>query len=769
MTTNKHRPPHRAPRAWHRLLTVRARLTLVATVAITALLGFVLVDAWGDWQQQTQLRNDSATGELGGEASLPLFVGAQQERRLTAAYLARRTAAAKARLDKQRAATDKGVSSFRHLSGTKLETERRHKWAYVERVYEKIDGLQATRRAVDARTGDPDEATGYYTELLSTMVQFYQALSAMDDAQLTQETRPLVGLFWASEGASQEDALLGQAQAAGGMSAEHRRAFAEAYGSQRVMYRRWIAPYLPEEDKRTYDRIVSSRSWRTVEQIEGDLISAPTTNGAIETLPSSVQQWDRAYGEVAQQVAGLNLNRTQGLLAHGYERADAIRSAVFIKLGISLAIVVALALLIFGVTRTVIRRADQVRVGALTVAQDLLPTIVRDLQHGRAADRSTLPQAHPHPRDEFDQVGNALALLAQQAADAAETVYDERRGFAAFAEGVSTRAVVIIGRRLLTLLDQLQSDYGDDPQLLGRLYELDHQLVRVRRLLENLQVLSGGQLDHPHDRPVHVANLLMDAAGESAGFKRVIKDFRAEAWVSPEAAGELTHLLAELIDNATTFSPEQYQITIRSVEASAGVAIEVEDRGQPLHAGQISELNTRLEQTPLYGDLARTSHQLGLFVVGQLAQRLGVKVTLSQSRYLGALATVLVPYALLTQAPEPLVQNPSGPSRQEPREGHEQNATTASGLVKRMSQRRADQQHSLSAAGEARHAAGPGPQPVPGLPQRKPGTHLVKQLQHEAPVPAARRQAVDPRPLEEIENAFSALDDIKITPHGEDL
>lgn len=774
--TTRPAPAHRAPRAWRRLLTVRARLMLVATVAITALLGFVVMDASGDWQRQTELRNDSTTGELGGEASLPLFVGAQQERRLTAAYLARPTTDAKQQLDKQRAVTDKGLSSFRHLSGTKLEKERRHKWAYVERVYKQLDGLTENRRTVDSGTGTADEATGYYTELLAKMVQFYQALSSMDDAELTQETRPLVGLFWASEAFSQQDSLVAQARAAGRMSSEHRSTFAEAYGSQRVMYKRWIAPYLPEQDRETYDRIVSSDSWRAVQRIQSDLISARTTSGAVEDLPRSVEQWDRAYGQVAQQMAGLNLSRTQGLLTHGYERADEVRTQVFIKLGVSLAIVIILAALIIGIIRTVIRSTGQVRNSAQHVAQVLLPTIVRDLQHGRQADRSSLPQEAP-AKDEFDELSNAVALLAQQAADAAETVYDERRGFAAFTEGVSTRAVIILGRNLLRQLDQLQERYGDDPALLAQFYELDHQLVRVRRLLENLQVLSGGQLDHPHDRPVHVANLLMDAAGESAGFKRVIKDFRAEAWVAPETAGELTHLLAELIDNAATFSPEPYEITVRSVEASAGVAVEVEDRGYPLGVEQMAELTARLNRLPLYGALAQTSHQLGLFVVGHLAQRLGVTVTLDESRYRGVLATVLVPYALLAPEPEQLAPAPVPPARQGQHHAPLPDETTASGLLKRRPPQRAAQPSftaspplplpeqlpadPVAARSQQRSALGPSGAAIRGLPQRKPGEHLVEELRHDTAKPSTVQQAVDTRPLEDIENDFSALDDIK--------
>lgn len=770
MTTTS-KAEHRAPRPRRRLFSVRARLGLVAVVAISALLALVAVNAARDWDQQRNLANDSATGELGGEASIPLYFGTQAERRLTAAYLAWPTTAGKKALDEQRVQTDKAVALFRRLSGAELETDQRHKWSYVERIYRTLDDLDATRRRADDHPRNADEITGFYSTLLAQMVEFYQQLSAMDDASLTLETRPLVGLFWAGEGLAQEDMLIAQARATGTMSARHRADFAEAYGSQRVMYERWIAPYLPPKDRATYDRIVHSPAWHTKERIEQALIAAPTTSssGALGTLPGELSQWDAAYRTISQQINGLNTSRTQGLLAHGYQRAHEIRTQVYWQVGGSLAAIAVIAFLIVSLVLTVIRSTNRVRTSALA-AEETLPTIVRDLQHGRKADRTALPQPLPHPHDEFDQVINAVALLAAQGADAAETVYNERLGFAAFTQAVSSRAGVIVGPKLLTLLDQMEQDYGNDPKLLALCYALNHEVVYARRLLENLQVLAGGQLDHPHDRPVHVANLLMDAAGESAGFKRVVKDFRAEAWIKPEAAAELTHLLAELIDNATRFSAEEFEVTVRSVDASAGVAIEVEDRGQRVPPEQLKELNARLSEVWLYSSLAQTSDQLGLFVVGQLAQRLGVKVTLRESRFWGVEATVLVPYELLIDAPELDEPAEPGPAKQPP--GALPPEVTDSGLVKRTPSRTQPPQTSAlplppeAAPPSSSPAPSPAPVPqprmtegVPQLPQRKPGTHLAEQLRNH--VPSTRhRQAMDQRPLDEIEADFNALDHI---------
>ncbi len=762
MTTNPV-PAHTALRAWRRLLTVRARLMLVATVAITALLGFVAVDAWGDWQQQTRLRNDSATGELGGEASLPLFVGAQQERRLTAAFLARPTAAAKARLDEQRAATDKGVASFRHLSGSKLETERRHKWEYVERVYTKLGGLEENRRAVDARSGDPDEATGYYTGLLATMVEFYQALSAMDDAQLTQETRPLVGLFWASEGASQEDALVAQARAAGRMSAEDRRAFAAAYGSQRVMYRRWIAPYLPPKDKRTYEDIVSSKSWRAVQRIESDLISAPATGGAIEALPRSVGQWDRAFGQVAKQTAGLNLSRTQGLLAHGYQRADEIRSEVFLKLGISLAIVIALAVLIFGIVRSVTRRLRDLQRRAEETATRL-PAVVERLQAGRSVDaHQEFPRPHAGRADEFTGLEEALASAQHTAVRVAGNQAADRRGFAGFVSRTSTRALNLVGVQL-DRLAELEAKYGQRPEdapVLEDLISVDHPGVAVRRHLDNLQTLAGGHTE-PYTEPKALADIVHDAAAETDAPERVTNKVRAQVWIGPRAVNGLIHVVAALLDNALAYS--RSAVTVTSVTPVHGVALQIEDMGTGMRDEEYEEANAKLSTPPTFESMAlHEDGRLGLFVVGHLARRHGLRVRLRPSDYGGTTAVVMIPHTI--QCPEPAAAHPDATPAPLPADRREP-------LPVRTAPPLPPQDPRPEPAPALPSPGGPDTDPsAPSLPKRRPQTHLAPQLaQPPAPTPAYDPERdISPEEIGATWGAWQSANRAADSAHHEDM
>ncbi len=760
------------------MLTVRFRLVAVAVLAITGLVGFVLLSAVPDWQRHVELRNDTRTGDLGGKASLPLFIGAQQERKVTAAYLAdpSPSTALKKTLAQVRQKTDEGLASFRRLSGSDLEHEHRSKWEYVERIYAEAERLEEVRRQVDARQGPIAERTGYYTDLLATMIEFYQALSQMDDAALNLQTRPLVGLFWASEGLAQQDMLIAQARAEGRMSARLRVAFAEAYGTQEVMYRRWIAPSLPPDDKAAYRRITGSGAWQAKERIEQALISASASapSGAVEDLPAELDEWDAAYGTVAQQIAELNAARTQGLLDAGYQRADEVRAGVMWKVGGSLAVAVLIGALIIGLVRTVIRRSRQVSAEALEVAEVRLPKVVEDLQHGHRADVSWLP-AERGVRDEFDQLHNAVAALAAGAVDSAGTVHEERRGVARFASGLAYRALAIIIGQSVPQMDELQRRFGNDDGAVQALFELDHQVARIRRLQENVLILSDS--DHafslPDDHPVHIANVMVNARGESDDLKRVQPEFGAACWIAGHSAGALTHLLAELIDNAVRFT--QMEVTVRALPVTSGVAVEVEDRGGRMDPQFLEQLNARLRRPAVFAELG--DQQLGLFVVGKLADRLGVQVALRESVYGGLAAVVLVPPTLLvpeppdedsqphyeTKAPNPVpLAPPSEPATAPLR--------TAGGL-----QIRRARPAEPAAAGPA-GAVG---EVVHGLPRRVRGANLAHPLRDDLPPgrsgrPGRRTRGpapTDQRSPQEIAADFSAFNptiDFTPSPDGAD-
>ncbi|MDT0321892.1 sensor histidine kinase [Streptomyces millisiae] len=743
------------PRWW---LTVRARLYAVASVAIGALLVLVAVNASENWELQRSLHNDSRTGELGGEASLPLFVAAQVERTLTAAYLANPTAEARAALEEQRQATNQGAASFRHLSGTELQTEHRIKWQHVEAVYAELDRMNEVRRQADAGVGNPDEITGYYTSLLATMVEFYQALSAMDDPDLQLETRPLVGLFWASEALAQEDTLIAQARSSGHMTPEHREAFAAAYGAQRVMYERWIVPYLPEAERVLWEEITAGAAWQTIQRVEGAMLAAPTssTDGTVAVLPPEAEEWAPAYREVAQQVGRLNLQRTQGLLAHGYERAAEVRAGVFWQVGWSSAAVVAIAVLIVMVLRSISGRLAALQAGA-EAAAGRLPEVVARLQAGGEVDAAVEFPMPPPRGDEFTDLTMALTVAHRTSVEMAAAQAADRRGFTSFVADSAGRALNGI-ERLLHELDRLEKKYGENVVLLRELIDVDKPAVRTRRHLDNLRTLAGSD-DQPYTEPKALADLVHDAAAETDDPTGVTNEVRTDVWVRPEAVNDVVHVLAALLDNALRLSGGK-DVRVTVVSAVHGIAVHIEDRGIGMEPADYEWANATLASRATFESMARHHDgRLGLFVVSHLAHRHGLQVTLRPSAYMGTLAVVLLPRDIQCPAPRSAAAVPadSPPPSVNAADGD----AAARALPRREpAVRGADSRTRAPIQGEGRRPAAdlpasPGREPravtdpaAPPLPKRRPRSHIAPQLAVPARMAPARPLAGDLSPAQ---------------------
>lgn len=299
------------------------------------------------------------------------------------------------------------------------------------------------------------------------------------------------------------------------------------------------------------------------------------------------------------------------------------------------------------VNRTIGQRVARARATAVAVAQHRIPDLARRLHEGEPSTATALP-GPTGDSDEFGTLADALVRLARQASDSAHTVHLERSGFDQFATSTAARALVAAGSVLDGLDDLQRRPQLDEPTKAG-LAALDEHTVQLRRQLENLLLLAGGTVPHAHSAPVRAGNLLLDAIGEVSDQDRdrVRKDFGAEGFIVPEAAGALTHLLAELIDNALAYSPPSLPVVVRSAATATGMSFEVEDRGIGLVPEALEQLNHRLQIAPLFAELAQTQ-QLGLFVAGRLAAQYEMSVRLQSSAYGGVRAVVHVPGRLLT-------------------------------------------------------------------------------------------------------------------------
>jgi hypothetical protein len=255
-----------------------------------------------------------------------------------------------------------------------------------------------------------------------------------------------------------------------------------------------------------------------------------------------------------------------------------------------------------------------------------------------------------HGRDEIGEVAEAFNKAQQTAVSAAVQEAKTREGTNKVFLNIAHRSQVIVHRQL-KVLDEAEREQ-EDPTQLEMLFQLDHLSTRARRNAENLIILGGGQPGRRWRNPVSLNELARGAAAETEHFSRVDIAKLPQRAVNGQVVGDLVHLLAELIDNATSFSPPESRVEVRGNIVGRGVVLEIEDQGLGIETARVEELNSMLANPPDFGIMALSAEpRLGLFVVARLAARHGISVSLRESAYGGTRAIVLVRAELLGDVP----------------------------------------------------------------------------------------------------------------------
>ncbi len=288
----------------------------------------------------------------------------------------------------------------------------------------------------------------------------------------------------------------------------------------------------------------------------------------------------------------------------------------------------------------------------LAIAQHEIPQVVGRLQAGESVP--TPPAWAPSRRvgDEVQQTADGLAAVRQAAVAAIVHQAQGREGTKKVFLNIARRTQILIHRQI-SMLDALEREH-EEPELLRELFAVDHLATRMRRNAENLVILGGALPARRWRNAVPMVNVLRSAVSETENYSRVVVQGVPRTSLSGQAVADVIHLVAELIENGTTFSPPYTQVQVSAQEVPKGLAVEVEDRGLGMAEEEYERLNDYLANPPeldvsALGDDLR----LGLFVVARLAARHDIQVTLRPSPYGGTRAVVLVPAVLLEQAGQP--------------------------------------------------------------------------------------------------------------------
>ncbi|MFG2575825.1 ATP-binding protein [Streptomyces sp. NPDC048481] len=359
-----------------------------------------------------------------------------------------------------------------------------------------------------------------------------------------------------------------------------------------------------------------------------------------------------SYPDYSSQAA-IRLKITASLIDRIADRADDAASGAQWRAGLLLS----LALLCFAlwIAFSILVRRSVVRpVLALTgAAQEVADVAGREL--ARVADDDAEESGPPRLRelpvtadDEIGELAEAFNNVQTTAAALLERQVLSRRNVAEMFGNVGRR-VSNLTTRQLALIDAVERG-ETDPALLARLYSIDHIAVRLRRNADSLMLLAGIRETVLDAGPTALTNVVRAALGQIEGFQRVRLRVASDAVVEPDIIGDLTLMIAELLENAVSFSPEGSPVEVVVGSDGDGACLTVSDHGLGMSADRLAEENARLVRRERL-DVVPTK-VLGLFVVGALARRWDVDVTLSRTPGGGVTAEVMIPSALLLTAGE---------------------------------------------------------------------------------------------------------------------
>ncbi|MFB4425960.1 nitrate- and nitrite sensing domain-containing protein [Streptomyces sp. QL37] len=627
--------------------SIRRKIVALLLVPLASLTGLWVFATYVTGREAGELMGASAIVEQVGHPLEDTIRAVQGERRQTLVFLADpRASDALPLLRRERARTDRVVAEVRQSARSKDVRDKLspESEAQLDSILGEVDGLDALRGSVEKRTIDRTRALDFYNGLVDPCYRFLNSLHTMENVSMDKQVRALVGISRAREMLSREDALIASGLIAGRLGAPELRVVSDLAASRTLLYEVNLE-LLPAGERGRMEQYWRSPDTEPLRTAEQRLIAAgPITKpGTIDSA-----RWEEVAPPVLEHLAndGTEMsNRFQ-------DRAEPAGYRVLIQAGVA-GVLGFLALLVsvfvsVRVGRELVRDLSRLRKDAHEVSGVRLPSVMRRLAAGEQVDVETEAPHLSYERDEIGQVGQALNTLQRAAVEAAVKQADMRRGVSEVFVNLARRNQVLLHRQL-TLLDTMERRTENSDEL-ADLFRLDHLTTRMRRHAEGLVILSGAAPSRQWRKPIQLMDVVRAAVAEVEDYERIEVRRLPRIGVGGPAVADLTHLIAELLENATVFSPPHTAVQVHGERVANGFTLEIHDRGLGMAPEVLLDANLRLAETPDF-ELSDTD-RLGLFVVSRLAQRQNVRVSLQISPYGGTTAVVFIPAQLLTDAPD---------------------------------------------------------------------------------------------------------------------
>ena len=375
--------------------------------------------------------------------------------------------------------------------------------------------------------------------------------------------------------------------------------------------------------------------------------STSTTPTAADLKRGSTA-WDAGMGADISALQNTETLLADNIASRASQLHSGAQQSALITAVITAVVLLLVLLATLLVARSLVLPLRRLRAGALDVATVQLPERVKRLSE--SPDPAADLEVAPIPVLSSDEIGQVARAFDQVHAEAVRLAGNEavlRTSFNAMFVNLSRRSQSLI-ERLARMIDSLEQN-EDDPDRLSNLFSMDHLVTRMRRNSENLLLLAGHESPRKWTEPVPLADVTRAATSEIEQYARVVLNVQPGVAVVGPAVSDVVHLLAELIENATIFSPKDSPVQVSAQElTSGGVLIEVTDRGIGVSESRLAEMNWRLDNPPVM-DVSVSRH-MGLFAVARLAERHRIRIRLRPASPQGLTALVWLPDTVIERS-----------------------------------------------------------------------------------------------------------------------
>jgi signal transduction histidine kinase len=509
-----------------------------------------------------------------------------------------------------------------------------------------LRGIPGIRQSVDAGAMTPAAAFQAYSNIIDAQFQFYYA-ETLDQGTSMQAIG--VGAIDAAlelEMVSREATLVDGALTVehGQLNAAARQLFISTANSRQFLMNQALSLLTPSLGA-GYLTITHSAAYRQFQAMESQ-ITADAGGGPVPVNPAT---WGADSGTVLGAMLTAEAGISTQLSAISGSASSWLYTKAILAGGIGLLAVIVSVFLLVWFGRKVTGDLTRLHTSVRGMAEERLPRVVNRLRRGEDVDvAAESPPPGTSGIREISQIAGSFGTVQEAAVAAAVEQARLRKGVNQVFLNISMRNQSLLHRQL-GMLDSMERQTSE-PGALADLFRLDHLTTRMRRHAEGLIILSGSTPGRGWREPVPVVDVLRAAVAEVEDYVRVDVLSESGDLVAGNAVNDVIHLVAELVENATVFSPPNTRIEVRADRAGTGLVAEIEDRGLGLSQGELADINIRLANPPEF-DLAN-SQQLGLFVVSRLAARHSIKVSLRQSAYGGTTAILVLPFGVIVREEE---------------------------------------------------------------------------------------------------------------------